>query len=89
MIARRNRPSGYAGSLPISTNGVDGSRLIQARNADWIRRDIMEHSQGMSEDDFRAAVKRIRERKEREREEEAKAKGKDKPIASSGGSKNP
>jgi len=32
------------------------------------------HSQGMSEDDFRAAVRRIRERKEREKQQDDKDK---------------
>jgi len=48
---------------------VDGSRIIQGRNAEWIRNDIYMHSQGMSEDDFRAAVRRIRERKDKEKAE--------------------
>jgi len=63
-------PSAILAALPFNYAGVDGSRIIQARNANWIRDDIMSHSQGMSEDDFRAAVKRIRERKDREHEKE-------------------
>jgi len=65
-------PSAILAAIPFNYGGVDGSRIIQARNADWIRNDIYTHSQGLSEDDFRAAVKRIRERKERE---EKKAEG--------------
>lgn len=65
-------PSAILAALPFNTGGVDGNRIITSRNADWIRRDIIEHSQGLSEDDFRAAVKRIRERKEREHEEARK-----------------
>jgi hypothetical protein len=69
-------------ALPLNYAGVDGNRIIQARNSQWIQNDIYMHSQGMSEDDFRAAVRRIRERKEREkRETDDKDKsGKPSPI---------
>jgi hypothetical protein len=69
-------PSAILAALPLNRGGVDGERIIEGRNADWIRNDIYMHSQGMSEDDFRAAVKRIRERKEREHAEEEKDKDK-------------
>jgi hypothetical protein len=69
-------PSMILAALPFNYAGVDGNRIIQARNAQWIQNDIYMHSQGMSEDDFRAAVRRIRERKEREkREQDDKDKG--------------
>ena len=67
-------PSAILAALPFNYAGVDGNRIIQARNADWIRNDIYSHSQGMSEDDFRAAIKRIRERKDRERKDGEKDK---------------
>jgi hypothetical protein len=73
-------PSAILAALPFNYGGVDGARIIQARNANWIRDDIMSHSQGMSEDDFRAAIKRIRERKDRERKESEKAATKGNPI---------
>ncbi|MDB4875708.1 MAG: hypothetical protein JWM41_2154 [Gemmatimonadetes bacterium] len=76
-------PSAILAALPFNTGGVDGSRIIAGRNADWIRNDIYSHSQGLSEDDFRAAVKRIRERKDRERkeaEDEKKASQKATPV---------
>lgn len=63
-------PSAILAALPFNYGGVDGNRIIEARNASWIQNDIYMHSQGMSEDDFRAAVKRIRERKEREKHEQ-------------------
>lgn len=69
-------PSAILAALPFNYGGVDGARIIQARNANWIRDDIMSHSRGMSEDDFRAAIKRIRERKDRERKEAEKEKPK-------------
>jgi hypothetical protein len=67
-------PSAILAALPFNYGGVDGSRIIQARNAEWIRNDIYMHSQGMSEDDFRAAVRRIRERKDKEKAEQEKQK---------------
>lgn len=62
-------PSAILAALPFNYGGVDGSRIIQGRNAAWIQNDIYTHAQGLSEDDFRAAVRRIRERKEREEKE--------------------
>jgi len=72
-------PSAILAAIPFNYGGVDGNRIIQNRNANWIQNDIYSHSQGLSEDDFRAAVKRIRERKEREKKE-ADDKGKVAPI---------
>lgn len=63
-------PSAILAALPLNFGGVDGERIIESRNANWIQNDIYTHAQGMSEDDFNAAVKRIRERKDRERKEE-------------------
>ena len=60
-------PSAILAALPFNYGGVDGSRVIQARNAAWIQNDIYMHSQGMSEDDFRAAV-RAHSRAQRARE---------------------
>jgi hypothetical protein len=76
-------PSAILAALPFNYGGVDGNRIIQGRNAAWIQNDIYTHSQGLSEDDFRAAVRRIRERKDKERkeaEEKAKASQKATPI---------
>ena len=82
-LGRFKLPSAILAALPIRTGGVDGAALTRARNAAWIRDDIYSHSQGLSEDDFRAAVKRIRERKDRERkeqEDEKKAPPKATPV---------
>jgi hypothetical protein len=73
-------PSAILAALPFNTGGVEGQRIIDARNADWIRNDIYQHSQGMSEDDFRAAIKRIRERKDREKKEAEESKARVQPI---------
>ena len=73
-------PSAILAALPFNTGGVDGRRIIENRNAEWIRNDIYMHSQGMSEDDFRAAVKRIRERKDREKREADETKSRVQPI---------
>lgn len=68
-------PSAILAALPLNFGGVNGNRIIEARNASWIQNDIYTHSQGMSEDDFKAAIKRIRDRVDRERKEaEDKAK---------------
>lgn len=76
-LGRFKLPSAILAAIPFNYGGVDGNRIIQNRNANWIQNDIYSHSQGLSEDDFRAAVKRIRERKERERKD---AEGKVAPI---------
>jgi len=76
-------PSAILAALPIHTRGVDGAALTRQRNADWIRDDIYTHAQGLSQDDFRSAVKRIRERKDKEKkeqEDEKKAPPKVTPI---------
>jgi hypothetical protein len=78
-LGRFKIPSAVLAALPLNSYGVDGDRIIRGRNAEWIRNDILQHSQGMSEDDFRAAVKRIRERKDRERAEQEKEKAKEPP----------
>jgi hypothetical protein len=78
-LGRFKLPSAILAAIPFNYGGVDGSRIIQARNANWIQNDIYSHSQGLSEDDFRAAVKRIRERKEREKKD-GDDKGKIAPI---------
>ncbi len=69
-------PSAILAALPLNRGGVEGSRITEARNADWIQNDIYSHSQGMSEDDFRSAVKRIRERMDREHTDADKDKTK-------------
>ena len=61
-------PSALLALLPLNKAG--GGSPIEARSTAYIRRDIMENAQrSISEDEFRAAVKRIRERKEREKRE--------------------
>jgi hypothetical protein len=59
-------PNALLALLPLNAGG--GGSPIEQRSLAYIRRDIMENAQrSISEDEFRAAVKRIRERKERER----------------------
>lgn len=63
-------PTALLALLPLNTQ----SRIspIEQRSLAYIRRDVTENAQrSISEDEFRAAVKRIRERKERERREKA------------------
>jgi hypothetical protein len=60
-------PQALLAMLPLNVNG--GSP-IEGRSAAYIRRDVLENGQrAISEDEFRAAVKRIRARKEKERRE--------------------
>jgi hypothetical protein len=61
-------PQALLALLPLNVGS--GQSPIEARSAAFIRRDIMDNGQrAISEDEFRAAVKRIRERKEREKRE--------------------
>jgi len=59
-------PGALLALLPL--NAQNPTNPIERRSLAFIRRDIMENAQrSINEDEFRAAVKRIRERKERER----------------------
>lgn len=59
-------PGALLAMLPLNKAG--GGSPIEARSTAYIRRDVLENGQrAISEDEFRAAVKRIRERKEREK----------------------
>ena len=59
-------PQALLALLPLNVNA--NMSPIEARSAAYIRRDVVENGKrAISEDEFRAAVKRIRERKERER----------------------
>ncbi|HEU4993214.1 MAG TPA: hypothetical protein VFT29_00255 [Gemmatimonadaceae bacterium] len=73
-------PQALLALLPLNVSANQSP--IEARSAAWIRRDVLENGQrAISEDDFRAAVKRIRERKERERRQKLLADGaKDQPT---------
>ena len=67
-------PSAILALLPLQTGGVSSQRVSDQRTASFIRQDIIDHAQqSLNEDEFRAAVKRIRDRKERERKEREKA----------------
>ncbi len=63
--------------LALTTlNAPQGMDPVDARRLAYIRQDVMMSGQrALSEDEFRAAVKRIRERKERERRERIIAEG--------------
>lgn len=67
-LGKYKLPSAILALLPLNKAG--GGSPIEARSMAYIRRDVMENAQrAISEDEFRAAVKRIRERKEREKRE--------------------
>jgi hypothetical protein len=67
-------PGALLALLPLNMSGPMSP--IEQRSLAYIRRDIMENAQrSVNEDEFRAAVKRIRERKERERRDGLVAAG--------------
>ena len=67
-------PGALLALLPLNTSGPMSP--IEQRSLAYIRRDIFENAQrSINEDEFRAAVKRIRERKERERRDGQLATG--------------
>lgn len=65
-------PNAVLAALPLKVGS--GISPVDARNQAWMRSDIMLHAQqSISEDEFRDAVRRIRERKEKERREKEKS----------------
>jgi hypothetical protein len=65
-------PNAVLAALPLRVGS--GMSPVEARNQAWMRSDIMLHAQqSISEDEFRDAVRRIRERKEKERREKEKS----------------
>jgi len=68
-------PSAILALLPLQSGGVSAQRVADQRTASFIRQDIIDRAQrSVNEDEFRAAVKRIRDRKEREIREQEKEK---------------
>jgi hypothetical protein len=72
-VGKYTIPNALLALLPIRTGGVDGQRYRDAKTMDYIRNDILIHS-GVSEDDFRDEVRRIRERVDQERRDDQQAK---------------
>ncbi len=65
-------PTALLALLPLNIG--PGRSPIDLRTAAYIRRDVLENGQrAISEDEFKAAVKRIRQRKERERKDKTLA----------------
>ena len=65
-------PNAVLAALPLKVGS--GMSPVEARNQAWMRSDLMLHAQqAVSEDEFRDAVRRIRERKEKERREKEKS----------------
>ena len=64
-------PNAVLAALPLKVGS--GISPVDARNRAWMTSDLQLHTQqAISEDEFRAAVRRIRERKEKERREKEK-----------------
>jgi hypothetical protein len=66
-------PNVLLAALPLKTGGVDPQRYRDMKTADYIRNDILLHS-GVSEDDFKNEVRRIRERVDQERKDDQQAR---------------
>lgn len=67
-------PGALLALLPL--NAQSPMSPIEQRSVAWIRRDILYHAQRtITEDEFRASVKRIRERKEKERRQKMLVSG--------------
>ena len=72
-------PNALLALLPLNMSSAVSP--VDQRRALSIRRDIMENGErAVSEDEFKAAVKRIRERKERERRQKEKQAAQGKPV---------
>ena len=70
-------PNALLAALPMNLGkGVDPQRLADQRQADYIRQDILLHSSAMPEEDFKTAVRRIRERVDKEKKEKEAEKAK-------------
>lgn len=70
-------PNAVLAALPLRVG--NGRSPVDVRNQNWMYNDIQQRAQqSISEDEFRAAVRRIRERKEKERRE------RDKTVAADG-----
>lgn len=74
-------PNAVLAALPlnIGPSGRNMNAITDGRMDAYMRTDIQMHANIMSEDDFRAAVKRIRDRVDRERQEKMAKKRKDPP----------
>jgi hypothetical protein len=72
-VGKYTIPNALLALLPIRTGGVDGQRYRDAKTSDYMRNDILIHS-GVTADDFRDEVRRIRERVDQERRDDQQAK---------------
>jgi hypothetical protein len=74
-------PNAVLAALPLNMGptGHNMNALTEGRADAYMRQDIAMHANLMSEDDFRSAVKRIRDRVDRERQEKMAKQRKDQP----------
>ena len=74
-IGKYTIPNAILAALPLKIGPTGNiNALTDARMASWTQRDLWEHAQEMSDADFKAAVKRIRERLDREHADAEKQK---------------
>jgi hypothetical protein len=71
----------FAG-LKVPIQGRNTNSITDARVAAWTQRELQLHANSMSQDDFKAAVKRIRDRVDREKRQQEQAAAKKPPTAS-------
>ena len=71
-------PNAVLAALPLNIGPTGNmNSLTENRAQDYMRSDIQLHANAMSEDDFRAAFQRIRDRADRERQERMAARRRD------------
>jgi hypothetical protein len=73
-------PNAVLALLPMPVGGRNINAATDARTSAWVQSDLQYHAAGMSSDEFKAAVKRIRDRKDREREDQKKAAAQQPPT---------
>jgi hypothetical protein len=77
-------PNAVLAALPLSVGptGRNMNALTEARTESFIRSDIAMHANLMTEDEFKSAVRRIRERVDKERNEKKKKEPNNPPCCS-------
>jgi len=89
-LGRFSIPTALLAMLPLNRMQANPILAAEQRNNAWMRADIMYHAQAaMNEEQFRQAVKAIRERKDRERRQAAKLPPRNPGPVSSPGERPP
>jgi hypothetical protein len=84
-LGKFSLPTALLALLPLNSGQMNVQQMENQRRISQLSSEIRWHAQkAMNEDDFRAAVRRIRERKERERAQQEKARQQQAPVAGGG-----